>query len=73
MYQIYSYVKNEDKKNTGKVSGMLLYAKTTEEITPNVECIIGGNRFAVKTFDLNQDFGHMKTDFIKIVEEYIDN
>ena len=34
MYQIFTYVKNCDPKNTGKVAGMLLYAKTNEDITP---------------------------------------
>ena len=32
MYQIYAYVKNRDSDNTGKVSGLLLYAKTDEEM-----------------------------------------
>ncbi len=36
MYQIYAYVKNKDVNHTGKVSGMLLFAKTDEAITPSV-------------------------------------
>src|SRR5699024_8783619 len=35
LYQIFSYVKNEDVNRTGNVSGMLLYAKTDE--TKNIE------------------------------------
>ena len=34
MYQIFTYVKNQDKDNTGNVAGILLYAKTDETITP---------------------------------------
>lgn len=35
LYQVFTYVKNLDKNNTGNVAGMLLYAKTQEQITPN--------------------------------------
>ncbi|MDO4275781.1 MAG: 5-methylcytosine-specific restriction endonuclease system specificity protein McrC [Eubacteriales bacterium] len=56
LYQIFTYVKNQDTYNTGKVSGMLLYAKTQETITPDCEFRISGNRISVKTLDLNQDF-----------------
>ncbi len=56
LYQIFAYVKNKDTSNTGKVSGMLLYAKTGEEITPNEKYSIGGNMIAVKSLDLSKDF-----------------
>ena len=56
LYQIFSYVKNEDVNNTGNVSGMLLYAKTIDEIIPSLDAKIGGNRFVVRTLDLNQEF-----------------
>ena len=32
LYQIFTYVKNEDKRQTGNVGGLLLYARTTEEV-----------------------------------------
>ena len=35
LYQIFTYVKNLDVKDTGNVSGLLLYAKTDEDITPD--------------------------------------
>lgn len=56
IYQIYTYVKNMDVENSGKVSGVLLYAKTNEAITPNEEVILGGNKFIATTLDLNQPF-----------------
>ena len=56
LYQIYTYVKNEDKNHTGDVSGMLLYAKTIEEVLPNLSVPIGGNQISAKTLDLNRDF-----------------
>ncbi|MCD8310296.1 MAG: 5-methylcytosine-specific restriction endonuclease system specificity protein McrC [Prevotellaceae bacterium] len=60
LYQIFTYVKNMDAENSGKVSGMLLYAKTDEEITPDLDATIGQNRFMVKTLDLNTDFNDIK-------------
>ncbi len=56
LYQIYAYVKNWDKGGTGKVAGILLYAKTDEEITPDAEMVIGGNQISLKTLDLNQEW-----------------
>lgn len=38
-----NYVKNLDKDNTGNVAGMLLYARTQEQITPNNKYSMGGN------------------------------
>jgi len=56
MYQIFTYVKNKDVTNSGNVSGILLYAKTDEEIVPDNEYLMSGNKISVKTLDLNNDF-----------------
>ena len=56
LYQIFTYVKNKDVVSSGNVSGVLLYAKTDEEITPDNDYIMSGNRISVKTLDLNTDF-----------------
>ena len=56
IYQIFTYVKNRDKNQSGDVSGVLLYAKTDEEITPDNSYLMGGNRISVKTLDLDKDF-----------------
>lgn len=56
MYQIFTYVKNSDKERAGNVAGVLLYAKTDEEITPNSDFNIGGNRISIKTLDLNREW-----------------
>lgn len=56
LYQVFSYVKNEDKGNTGDIEGMLLYAKTQEEISPDLDAVFGKNRIRVKTLDLNKEF-----------------
>ena len=60
LYQIFTYVKNLDKDNTGNVSGMLLYARTWEEVEPDLNVIIGGNRIMARTLDLNCDFSAIR-------------
>lgn len=56
VYQIFTYVKNQDKGNTGNVAGILLYAKTDEPITPDCMFDMSGNQIGAKTLDLNVDF-----------------
>ena len=56
LYQIFTYVKNEDKEQKGNVSGILLYAKTTELVAPNADFSMGDNKISVKTLDLNVAF-----------------
>lgn len=56
LYQIYTYVKNLDREKTGDVSGMLLYAKTDEMVSPDNVYHMGGNSISVKTLDLDCDF-----------------
>ena len=60
LYQIFTYVKNQDVMGNGKVSGMLLYAKTQETISPDCSFVMSGNRISVKTLDLNKEFGISK-------------
>lgn len=66
LYQIFTYVKNLDKENTGNVSGLLLYAKTDEFVHPNNSYKMGGNRIAAKTLDLNCDFSKIKEQLDRI-------
>ena len=67
MYQIFTYVKNKEYElktkalksgntNDIEVSGMLLYAKTDDEIQPDQNYKMSGNHICVKTLDLNQQF-----------------
>jgi 5-methylcytosine-specific restriction enzyme subunit McrC len=71
LYQIFAYVKNEDKYNTGLVSGMLLYAKTEEETLPNYEYNIGGNVISAKTLDLNKPFEMIKRQLESIIFNWL--
>lgn len=57
IYQIYSYVKNRDKDKTGKVSGMLLYAKTDEDIDiVDADFKMSNNKISIRVIDLNKNF-----------------
>lgn len=70
IYQIYTYVKNQDKNNTGNVAGLLLYAETEETITPDCMFNMGGNQIGAKTLDLNTDFKQIAAQLDKIVMDY---
>jgi 5-methylcytosine-specific restriction enzyme subunit McrC len=70
LYQIYTYVKNEDKASSGNVAGMLLYAKTNSDIIPVADFSTGGNRISVKTLNLDADFDEIKQQLDKIVDDY---
>ena len=68
MYQIFSYVKNMDTENTGNVSGMLLYAKTDEDISEPIDAYFGKNRILVQTLDLNREFSEIRAQLDSYVE-----
>ncbi|MBQ5988265.1 MAG: 5-methylcytosine-specific restriction endonuclease system specificity protein McrC [Oscillospiraceae bacterium] len=73
LYQIFTYVKNSDRRFGGKwdnVSGILLYAKTEEEIQPDKDYVMSGNRISVKTLDLNQEFPKIKEQLNAIIDIY---
>ncbi len=57
LYQIHTYVTEYDEGHMGNVDGMLLYAKTQEEITPDGQIKHkDGNTIYFRTLDLNTDF-----------------
>lgn len=70
VYQIFMYVKNQDKDNTGNVAGILLYAKTDEDFKPDVMFHLGGNQIGAKTLDLNKEFSFIAAQLDKIAEDY---
>lgn len=67
LYQIFTYVKNKDRRNTGNVSGVLLYAKTDEAITPDNDYSMSGNHISVKTLDLSSNWNEVKSQLDNIV------
>ena len=73
LYQIFTYVKNKDAEYGGaphEVSGMLLYAKTDEQIQPDHVYHMSGNKISVRTLDLNCSFEEIAHQLNKIVAEH---
>ena len=68
LYQIFTYVKNEDEPH--EVAGIILYAKTEEEIQPDNKFMMHGNRISVKTLDLNRPFAEIAQQLNEIAEGY---
>lgn len=66
LYQIYTYVKNGDRSHSGKVSGMLLYAKTNEDIVLDQDYLMDGNRISIRSLDLNETFELIQEQLEKI-------
>ncbi len=75
LYQIFTYVKNKEAELEGKphdkVSGMLLYAKTDEEVLPDNDYVMSGNKISVKTLDLDCEFSQIAEQLNKIIEQYL--
>jgi len=70
LYQIFAYVKNSDVYGTGNVAGMLLYAKTDENITPDWDYQMSGNRISARTIDLNVPFQMIAAKLDDIASSY---
>lgn len=74
LYQIFSYVKNMEAKTNGRVSGLLLYSKTDEEIFPEdgevKSFITASSSMGVKTLDLNQDFKDISKQLDEIIKHH---
>lgn len=71
LYQIYTYVSNKKAdKNYNQVAGMLLYAKTHNENTPDNEYMISGNQIAINTLDLNTEWLEIENKLNKIAEKF---
>ena len=75
LYQIFTYVKNKEAelaKEPHEVSGMLLYARTDEEIYPEKGYQMSGNHIEVRTLNLDEDFDQIKNQLDEIVDKYLD-
>ena len=73
LYQIFTYVKNRSYQfgeEENSVSGMLLYAKTEEEIQPDNVYQMHGSQISVKTLDLNLPFAEIARQMDRIVETH---
>ena len=72
-YQINSYVTNKvyeyNKQNKNiEVAGMLLYAKTDEDMSPDIETKVMGSNMYVRTIDLNVPFKEIEKQLFDIAQ-----
>ena len=51
---------------------MIMYAKTDEQIQPDAEYQMSGNRISVKTLDLNLEFSEIAKQLNRIAAEHFD-
>lgn len=72
LYQIFTYVINM-KEAAGRkpVSGVLLYARTDEDVQPDETYCLSGNTIAVQTLDLNVPFENIKAQLLKLAGTYL--
>lgn len=73
LYQIFAYVKNAQESLSAAappVSGMLLYAKTDEEVFPQKSYLMSGNPVEVRALDPSADFPSIRRQLDGIVEKY---
>ena len=73
LYQIFAYVKNKEAELAEvphTVSGLLLYAKTDEEIQPDGVYRMSGNRISVRTLDLGLPFESIRMQLDEIAETH---
>jgi len=73
LYQIFTYVKNKEIELMDKpheISGLLLYAKTEEELYPDNDYSMSGNRIGVHTLNLNKQFSDIRKQLDAVLDQY---
>ena len=73
MYQVFTYVTNKDAQFGDKpheVAGMLLYAQT-DEVQPNNEYWMSGNKISVRTLNLNCEFKEIAKQLNSIADAFL--
>ncbi len=77
LYQIFTYVKNKQAElnqsgGSRQVSGMLLYARTDEDIQPDGVYQMSGNQISVTTLDLNCPFEQLSAQLNSIAATHFE-
>ena len=73
LYQIYTYVKNEDKSASGNVIGMLMYVKTNNNDEQWAEYNMGNNKIVITNIDFSKDFDTVKKNLNMIAERFVND
>ena len=75
LYQIFTYVKNKETElqRLGiehTVSGMLMYAMTKEEVQPDADYSMSGNRISAKHLNLDCPWDEIRLQLDSVVHQY---
>ena len=70
MYQIFTYVKNMEADTNKKVSGVLVYAKTEDEVIPTGDSVLAGNSIGVRVLDLSVDFSLIRKQLDSLITDF---
>lgn len=70
LYQILSYVQNEQAQSGGTVGGWLLYARTDAPRQPDLDVTLHGNRILANTLDLNLPWEDLRAQLERIVTDF---
>lgn len=68
LYQILTYVKNEDVGQTGNVAGLLLYAQTDARDQPELDVVMQGNRIGAQTLALNKPWPELQRQLESLID-----
>lgn len=60
LYQILTYVDNQDPMKNGNVYGMLLYAQTIDEPSISLSDVLNQHKIMVKTLNMNENWSDIK-------------
>lgn len=60
LYQILTYVDNQDPMKNGNVYGMLLYAQTIDEPSISLSDVLNQHKIMVKTLNMNEEWSDIK-------------
>ena len=69
--QLFAYISNYSYNSDKKVSGMLLYAQTDEEIANNSVTSVMGYKMSIRVLDLRRDFNSISYELNKIADDFI--
>lgn len=69
--QLFAYISNYSYNSDKKVSGMLLYAQTDEEIANNSVTSVMGYKMSIRVLDLRRNFNSISYELNKIADDFI--
>ena len=73
IYQILTYVDNQDPMKNGNVKGMLLYAQTVDEPVVYINQNLNGHNIIIRTLDLNDEWNNIKSQLDNIAIKFKNN